>query len=363
MAGHPALPSLSAGTLKHRSEGHPSEVPPPHPKLAKAAGSGGGESSGRVQRGLDGTSAGAVAAGVQVGAGAEGGDSAFPGRTAGLAGGVMGAAGVATRLRPLCPSGPHTRTTCPGWRWRVTQATGQTQAQSPTGPPVAGQTPGHRLSRRPSSCTADRPAPGEGLSSLSHGTSSRLAPPPGRCCEGPSPGGSSSLNPAQTKEPPLGAELPRRLLHKAALWSPGTNASVLGSGFLWQFLSANVVGAPRVWGQGWGPPGSLPSGASLRWPSESLEAAPSSRKGDGCPRDVLASPRGPALPARARGMLSARRPCTPGLSGPPFLPGCNPESFLLFPGSCPTHPVTSTQCPASAARGAADPVRLVSQHS
>lgn len=167
-------------------------------------------------------------------------------------------------------------------------------------------------------------------------------PPPGRCCEGPSPGGSSSLNPAQTKEPPLGAELPRRLLHKAALWSPGTNASVLGSGFLWQFLSANVVGAPRVWGQGWGPPGSLPSGASLRWPSESLEAAPSSRKGDGCPRDVLASPRGPALPARARGMLSARRPCTPGLSGPPFLPGCNPESFLLFPGSCPTHPVTST---------------------
>lgn len=188
-------------------------------------------------------------------------------------------------------------------------------------------------------------------------------PPPGRCCEGPSPGGLSSLNPAQTKEPPSGAELPRRLLHKAALWSPGTNASVLGSGFLWQFLSANVVGAPRARGQGWGPPGSLPSGASLRWPSESLEAAPSSRKGDGCPRDVLASPRGPALPARARGMLSARRPCTPGLSGPPFLPGCNPESFLLFPGSCPTHPVTSTQCPASAARGAADPVRLVSQHS
>lgn len=86
MAGHPALPSLSAGTLKHRSEGHPSEVPP-HPKLAKAAGSGGGESSGRVQRGLDGTSAGAVAAGVQVGAGAEGGDSAFPGKTAGLGGG------------------------------------------------------------------------------------------------------------------------------------------------------------------------------------------------------------------------------------------------------------------------------------
>lgn len=176
MAGHPALPSLSAGTLKHRSEGHPSEVPPPS-QTGKGSGEWWGESSGRVQRGLDGTSAGAVAAGVQVGTGAEGGDSAFPGRTAGLAGGVMGAAGVATRLRPPWPSGPHARMTCPGWRWRVTQATGQTQAQSPTGPPVAGQTPGHRLSRRPSSCTADRPAPGEGLSSLSRGTSSRLPPP------------------------------------------------------------------------------------------------------------------------------------------------------------------------------------------
>lgn len=203
MAGHPALPSLSARTLKHRSEGHPSEVPP-HPKLAKAAGSGGGESSGRVQRGLDGTSAGAVAAGVQVGAGAEGGDSVFPGRTAGLAGGVMGAARVATRLRPPCPSGPHTRTTCPGWRWRVTQATGQTQAQSPTGPPVAGQTPGHRLSRRPSSCTADRPAPGEGLSSLSRGTSSRLAPPR-QVLRGPQSRGLVLPEPGADQRAPLGA--------------------------------------------------------------------------------------------------------------------------------------------------------------
>lgn len=33
-------------------------------------------------------------------------------------------------------------------------------------------------------------------------------PPPGRCCEGPSPGGSSSLNPAQTKEPPWGLSCP-----------------------------------------------------------------------------------------------------------------------------------------------------------
>lgn len=91
MAGHPALPSLSAGTLKHRSEGHPSEVPPPS-QTGKGSGEWWGESSGRVQRGLDGTSAGAVAAGVQVGAGAEGGDSAFPGRTAGQPGWPPGSA-------------------------------------------------------------------------------------------------------------------------------------------------------------------------------------------------------------------------------------------------------------------------------
>lgn len=169
MAGHPALPSLSAGTLKHRSEGHPSEVPPPHPKLAKAVGSGGASRLGgsrgawtapaQVRWQLGCRWAWALRAGTRV-----------PRKDS-------WAAGVATRLHPPWPSGPHAPTTCPGWKWRVTQATGQTQAQSPTGPPVAGQTPGHRLSRRPSSCTADRPAPGEGLSSLSRGTSSRLPPP------------------------------------------------------------------------------------------------------------------------------------------------------------------------------------------